>query len=104
MNSYVSSNVCLGLESSYSFISCQYISTGAITINASPQILSPDLDVQKYYKQILQEAINAQQKFNVYSTGGFNLINNVETLNSQLFFNATQLIVNTVSNYSTDPS
>ena len=50
---------------------------------------------------MLEKTIKAQKKMNVYGNGGFDLIQNVETLNSQLFLNSSKLIVETVSNYTT---
>lgn len=37
---------------------------------------------------------------NVYRNGGFNVIDDVETLNAELFKNTTNLIVSTVNTYT----
>ena len=39
---------------------------------------------------------------NVYSGGGFNTIQRVEQANAELFKNATELIVDTVGDYTTE--
>ena len=42
---------------------------------------------------MMKETIAAQKRFNVYGSGGFNLIDDVENLNSQLFLDTTNLIL-----------
>ena len=74
INSYVENNVCLHLESRYSFINCQYVSTGTLSINTQPALLPSDISIQQYYRTILEKAREAQRKINIYSNGGFNLI------------------------------
>lgn len=44
--------------------------------------------------------IEAQKKINIYGNGGFNLIDNVENLNAELFANTTNLIVSTVGTFT----
>lgn len=44
----------------------------------------------------MKETITAQKRFNVYGSGGFNIIDDIETLNSQLFLDATNLILTSV--------
>jgi hypothetical protein len=96
INSYVSSNVCLNIQSKYSFISCQYVSTGDLTIGANPIVLKAEISIQEYFKSIMKETIAAQKRYNVYGSGGFNIIDDIETLNSQLFLDATNLILTSV--------
>ena len=45
---------------------------------------------------MMKETIAAQKRYNVYGSGGFNIIDDVETLNSQLFLDATNLILTSV--------
>lgn len=44
----------------------------------------------------MKETIAAQKRYNVYGSGGFNIIDDIETLNSQLFLDATNLILTSV--------
>lgn len=67
-------------------------------------MLAPDVSIQTYFKKVLLSTIEAQKKMNVYSTGGFNLIDDVETLNAGLFLNTTRMIVSTVGAYTQKPS
>ena len=57
INSYVSSNVCLNVESKYSFMNCQYVSTGELRLSATPVVLAPDISIQGYLKTVLASTI-----------------------------------------------
>lgn len=85
-------------------MNCHYASTGELRVNATPAVLQADISIQNYYKKVLSSTIDAQRKMNVYSNGGFNLIDKVENLNSQLFLNTTNLIVSTVGTYTQEQS
>jgi len=41
---------------------------------------------------------------NIYGNGGFDLIQTVETLNADLFYNTSKLIVDTMSPYTNESS
>lgn len=84
--------MCLTVESQYSFINCRYVSTGAINANAVPVVLTPSNSVQLFLKNMLEKAITSHKKMNIYSNGGFDLIQNIESLNSELFLNSSKLI------------
>ena len=58
------------------------MSTGSIHLNAAPVVLTPENTVQEYLKNMLEKTIGAQKRMNVYGNGGFDLIQNVENLNS----------------------
>lgn len=75
-----------------------------MSVSATPVVLPPDYSIQTYFKKILLSAIEAQKKMNVYGNGGFNLIDDVETLNAELFFNTTEMIVSTVGAYTQKPA
>lgn len=75
-----------------------------MTVSAAPVVLPPDVSIQTYFKKVLVSTIEAQKKMNLYGSGGFNLIDDVETLNSELFLNTTKMIVSTVGAYTQKPS
>lgn len=77
VNSFVSSNVCLNVEAKYSFIDCQHVSTGMLTVNAKPLVLQTETTIQEYLKSILEKTIEVQKELNIYSNGGFELIQNI---------------------------
>ena len=51
---------------------------------------------------MLEEAIQSQKKLNIYQNGGFDLIQNIEKLNADLFLNATKLITSTLGDFTTE--
>ncbi len=52
---------------------------------------------------MLEEAISSQKKINIYQNGGFDLIQNIEALNAELFLNSSKVITSTISNFTTEP-
>lgn len=51
---------------------------------------------------MLEEAIQSQKKLNIYQNGGFELIQNIEKLNAELFLNTSKVITSTLANFVTD--
>ena len=51
---------------------------------------------------MLEEAIQSQKKLNIYQNGGFELIQNIEKLNADLFLNTSKVITSTLGNFVTD--
>ena len=54
------------------------------------------------YKKILEDAILSQKKLNIYQNGGFDLIQNVEKLNADLFLNTSKVIASTLGGFTTE--
>jgi hypothetical protein len=50
----------------------------------------------------LEDAILSQKKLNIYQNGGFDLIQNVEKLNADLFLNTSKVIASTLGGFTTE--